>query len=842
MGIYENLRLIGSTTTRTTAEEREYLWKERQELSKQLNLTRRETGKSIARERLADMETRAKLQASAIKLMANLAETEGKNSRAQLQVIQRDMDSLRDSWVKLRGQWDGRAASTVLRAMQLGPNSNIESWEALVGSTDHTPLISGKELNLPEIWRNAMMRFGDFTSSDPQAVNRYKNFFRGLTLDRNGEIVVDEDSDTPAAAQQRRILGVENQLLGALEQYSEGHITPDEALRLAKSTIKGMAETPMESGYDDTTAEATNQALEEDEFFQAMEERFTKLTGGDFGGSGMQELGKLVGSSDAPTPFRKWAESNGARLGEARLDEDGKVEGYVPGRDDIAALYRAYSQMRRKPDSLLRKSTREWVKVQLKDTDYAAWKEEYGAEGDTPTQTVYFYTSDPDTGEKVYVTPEQVGSLIEATGQGAPVYPGEDAPEGINGPAVYQTSEAGVDEKNLTVYGKRIRQHISDPEDSIRVLTDTGEYLYGPDEVVDVEVTAQGVKPGERIHDTLVGALGRTAAKKSRGGAELPDEERKPLTDVGLTVGSDLPTTPVDRTARRRQTVLDRINREEGRAEDRTEKREARQELWQPVRDKANAALRGFGEKFRTDLPDTSQEHGVFDPYPPQDIDIDRVPPVVPGAHTIRAAKKVGETLEDGTYHPMSESGDRVRAQRATVRQARREQVDPLASVGGPEGESEALMPYADRPSQERAEQEKREREDQPALPQDISRVQALREATKKRRLARQSELNRGERSGQKVTPLASQLPTTTPADGRVSYKSPHPAPPGLVLPIGPDPGEFSQKSPMEMPKAAQEQGRKDYQEAVDQGEQDPQAALKKKRRQYLSDYIARTA
>lgn len=820
MGFYDNLRIVAQHSTDTPEAEREFLWRERNELVKQLNLTRRETEKAIARQQLEDHKAEVAIRAAALKAMTALAETEGKNARVQLQTIQKDVDSIRDSMVDLRGNSERRARQLILRAIDqvggLGSDAQRRTaWKMLFGgAAGEAAMISGAEPELVQIHDNALNMLGQPPTDEAGFAVRYRKMQTQVTEQRDIQ-----DAITGG-------------LFDAMDKYAAGQTTAEDALAAARGAIDAVSSGRLKlRAPEQAPAELAETQLEDDEFFQGMKERYEQLIAMTDQGptDGMERLGELVGSSDNPTPFRKWAESNGARLGEATLDEEGDVVGYIPGRDDIAALYRAYSQMRRKPDSLLRKSTGEWVRVRVKGETDPSFVEQYGDDGD-------FYFVEDEDGQQTFLTAAQAASIMNTLGQTAPGVPGEKP-----GPIVQVTQSPPTEDFN--VYGKRVRQHISDPEDSIRVLTESGDRLFGPDEIVETEITKTAARPGQRFHDTLMGALGRAATKTSEVGAGTPPDERDPVTDVGLRVGSDLPKTPVDKTAERRRQVLERIARQEGRAEKRAERREARQEVWEPVRKKAEETVRGIGKKFRTELPDVSGERAIGEPAEP-DLE-GQVPGQVPGVRVIEGAQTFGRTLEEGAYHPLRESAERVREAHRTKRQMQREAVDPEARMpeAPREEETESFMEKPARPSAVRAEQSRREREDEGPTAQDRAQRESVQEAAKRRRLGRQSELERKGKPGADVAPPASQGPTMESGEHRVTYKSPPPEPKGRVLPVGPDPGS-AEPSPLEMPKEAQEKGKKDYQEAQDRGEQPLTEAekLKKKRRKYMREYVARTA
>lgn len=547
MGLYQNLTLVAGANARTTDEEREFLWRERTALAEQLAMTRRETEKGIARQRLGEMQARTDYEAARLRLLASLAETEGKDRRTVIQTLQKDVANVRDNYTRLNRTWDERAAQVVRQALVKAGGFGSGAWGVLLGGQQVGPgLMTGEEPYLPEILRLAEGSFGPFADS-PYAYDVDSTAAMRKGIARAAEI-------------QGKVDTAKAELEAVLEDYKEERIEPTEMLERAQAAARQM-EMPQEEGAVSVTAE-TEVALAGDEVFQDMKRRYEELQGvsGSSQAETMEAMGSLVGSSrdeDAKTPFRKWAESNGYKLGEARLDTEGKVIGYLPGKDDVRALYGAYRQARRPADSLLRRSTREWVQVEVKKDP--AEDAKYNDDG------FYYFIVGKD-GEKVYLTPEEAVDYTGQTGQEDFVVEGTPVPEGFQGYQVYSSKELPKG-NTFFVYGKRVRQHISDPEDSLRVLTGSGERLFTKDEIVSKETTKRTATAGEVLRDTANRALGRAAESTSRAGAELPVEEREPKTDLLEGAGEDIEPSSVDIEQRRRKRALDILSKQQERAE-----------------------------------------------------------------------------------------------------------------------------------------------------------------------------------------------------------------------------------------------------------------------------------
>lgn len=93
-----------------------------------------------------------------------------------------------------------------------------------------------------------------------------------------------------------------------------------------------------------------------------------------------------------------------------------------------------------------------------------------------------------------------------------------------------------------TVYGKRIRMHATDPLGSVRVLTDTGEVLIPPEEIVNKEVTVKGT--GVTFREAMKQKRGQVAAEISK---RADDTAASPL--MKPTINDKIAAPTVDHVA-----------------------------------------------------------------------------------------------------------------------------------------------------------------------------------------------------------------------------------------------------------------------------------------------------
>lgn len=276
----------------------------------------------------------------------------------------------------------------------------------------------------------------------------------------------------------------------------------------------------------------------------------------------------------ATPAFQFWAERNGFDVGTvAPADENATYSAgvvtpsgvYMPGPDDVRALVFAQQQRQRGAESqphtpflhralngerrtfgVVRveqpKSQRpaEWAaSVRLADGSYA-WAEDSTGERVALSEPVLFMRDD-ETGE-VFAQSLSAFQATEA-GKGVTVQdlserdykkdgvylydPANSAavPEGLEA-LVHREVKAPLAEYDTPaqeVRGQFLAPHVGDPIGSLRVLTETGERLVQPDEMVDEPTVTSGGGPRQTLGRFLELVRGRTAHNRAERGDEVYD-------------------------------------------------------------------------------------------------------------------------------------------------------------------------------------------------------------------------------------------------------------------------------------------------------------------------------
>jgi len=503
MGLYD--ALVRSSNADPTIPEKDKLYPFYKEILLEMGRIERETLEQLRKSRSEMLKAKIELETSIMEARLDSQKLGQMDRNDAVKVAADIQNNIRNNYTKLMGSYNRHVDGIISEAREAGRGNDSMFWTHLLGTKDKPGALYADDPLLDDILTQAVDQTMG-AGGDPLTV---------ITDDyqRNRWALLQDKRQRAKEAKQGIFRGFETAMLEADTAAQSGDM---EGFQASVENLENISKTiPSLPGADDQTLqEEVGEYLEGSPSYNQLKARADEMQNQLGKDPQYEERLRAVLSTEK---FQQWAKDNGFSIGYVN-PETGE---YVAGGQDYVALMAAQAQMRQKrPARFGRENTGEYVRLTLSNPDMVEWEAEYAMEGDTPTQTVYNYTRDPETDERVYLTPEQAAALAGSTGQSGPLYENEADPmmDTLKGPPVFQTAES-LGGKNLTVYGKRIRMHATDPSGSIRVLTPDGEKLYTADQILNQEIT------GKKSQTTILDAIDRGLGRRAGAKAEALDEE-----------------------------------------------------------------------------------------------------------------------------------------------------------------------------------------------------------------------------------------------------------------------------------------------------------------------------